>query len=77
MLFKGRGAITYERSIKTDDIQINKHNAQHLGVQIDDKITRKKHIVHKTECKGLRYTLQRSKSFEYGESIFCLLLILS
>ena len=47
MLFKGRRAIKDEISIKIDQTQIKQTQCtQFLGVQIDDKITWKNHIIY-------------------------------
>ena len=47
MLFKGKRAIKYEISIKIDQAQTKQTQCTiFLGVQIDDKITWKNHIIY-------------------------------
>ena len=56
MLFKGKRAIKDEISIKIDQTQIKQTQCtKFLGVQIDDKITWKNHIIHtsKKDARGL------------------------
>ena len=84
MLFKGKRKIKDEINIKIDHTQIKQTQCtKFLGVQIDDKITWKNHIIYIYIKKGgqrLRYTLQNTKSSRQGnieESIFLIYLSLS